>query len=392
MIKNGNRAFFHHVRKLLLHEPLYLVRQIGPYLMRETEKRLVPFTGGRSSSLKFAWIMLTYRCNLRCEMCGLWGFEGIWKGYSQRKLGEELGLFELRRFLDEVAPFRPMVLLTGGEPMLYPQWHQVARHAKQQGLRVAMSTNATLLRENAQAAAEVIDVLEVSLDGIHHIHDQVRKREHTFERVISGIQAVALEKEKKGSPTPYLNLSFTINNINFQSILDFVEYLEAQPFPFHRLTIRHLEYITQEKLNAHLKVLREEFARHDSVFRGYLYPVDQELKRKVCEQLQKIMQTKMHGKGRIVFEPPLTLEEAERYYEDPDYLPQRFRRCFSPWLGASLLPNGELWICPDFPIGNIKDASFLELWNNEKAKMFRHRLNKQGLMPACRTCASLYIY
>lgn len=391
MVKNGNRAFFYHLKELWEKEPRYIASQVGPYLRREAEKRLIRFRGGESRALKFAWIMLTYRCNLRCEMCGLWGFGGIWKKFDKEALSVELSVEQLRAFLEQVAPFRPMVLLTGGEPMLYSRWAEVAAAARSHGLRVAMSTNATLLAEHAEAAVELLDVLEISLDGFGHIHNLVRKNSKAYEKVMEGIEAVERARQK-GKATPYLNLSFTINNVNFRSILEFVDFLEAQPFPFHRLTIRHLESITREAMQAHAEVLKEEFGRSESVFRGYLYPVEPELKRSVYLQLRELLKRRLHRQGRVVFEPPLSLEEAKAFYEDSNFLPARYQKCFSPWLGASLLPNGELWICPDYPVGKITEESFLSLWNAPRSQAFRERLLKKGLFPACRTCASLYVY
>lgn len=388
----ARRQTLAHLVRLVRQEPAYLARQVPFVAARALQKRLAPYTDGRSRALKFAWIMLTYRCNLRCEMCSLWGEEGIWKPYDDAKLGEQMSASELCGFLDQIAPYRPMVLLTGGEPMLYSDWHRVAAHAKASGLRTAMSTNGTALAAQAEAVFQTIDALEISLDGVAHVHDQVRGKAGSFEKTCAGMAAVGGLKAKHKSAKPHLKVAFTLNNVNFRQLVPFARFLSQLPFPIDQLVVRHLEFTTREIVEAQLQVLREEFGRDRTVFAGYVYPPTEALKQEVLAGIEELMHMHTPNIRSIVFEPPLTREEAARFYSDPHFIPPRFQKCFSPWLGVSLLPSGDLWVCPDVTVGNIRKRSFEALWNGEEARAFRRRLQQKGLLPACRACASLYVY
>ena len=70
------------------------------------------FRDGFSSYPETISLFLTYRCNLRCTMCGQWGIEG-----SSRKLAPEALKGELA--IDDVKFYRPNITLFGGEPLLY---------------------------------------------------------------------------------------------------------------------------------------------------------------------------------------------------------------------------------------------------------------------------------
>ena len=59
--------------------------------------------------------------------------------------------------------------------------------------------------------------------------------------------------------------------------------------------------------------------------------------------------------------------------------------CLSPWTIATLLPNGLLTSCQEFPLGSIKKSSFMSLWNGEKMRKFRQQRKKE-VFPACFRC------
>ena len=62
---------------------------------------------------------LTYRCNLRCPVCGQWGKSGYVKRFSQSQLRDEVDIVTLKKVIDDIAQFRPQITLCGGEVMLY---------------------------------------------------------------------------------------------------------------------------------------------------------------------------------------------------------------------------------------------------------------------------------
>ena len=109
--------------------------------------------------------------------------------------------------------------------------------------------------------------------------------------------------------------------------------------------------------------------------------------------------------GSIVFagiapHPPLLVPDLERpadlaaYYRDHTRT-FGFDRCVSIFATAELNSNGDVSLCRDYhdyTLGNIRETSLVELWNNDRARAFRASLATRGLMPACRRCCGLMGY
>jgi radical SAM protein with 4Fe4S-binding SPASM domain len=125
-----------------------------------------PYTG----SLVSACIELTRRCNLRCLHCG--SSAGATSG-DELELEEFIPIFrDLRRLGGE------RVVLLGGEPLLHPDWQEVAEMARLFGLEVAFVTNGTrVTMERARRLASLCTHVGVSVDGAQdEVHDRLRGR------------------------------------------------------------------------------------------------------------------------------------------------------------------------------------------------------------------------
>ena len=84
-----------------------------------------------------AW-EITRSCNLACVHCRASSLRGPYGG--------ELTTAEGKRLLDEIAGFsNPVIILTGGEPLLRPDVYELAAYGNAKGLRMVLATNATLV-------------------------------------------------------------------------------------------------------------------------------------------------------------------------------------------------------------------------------------------------------
>jgi len=125
---------------------------------------------------------ITRHCNLACEHCYI---------DATASAAEEMRLEEGIRLIDELAALRiPMLILTGGEPLLSRNFYAYAFHAKEIGLRTVISTNGTLITpEVARLLKEAeIRYVGVSLDSCRpDVHDRFRGVEGAYERAIEGL-------------------------------------------------------------------------------------------------------------------------------------------------------------------------------------------------------------
>ena len=130
-----------------------------------------------------AW-EITRNCNLSCIHCRAAASRGPHTG--------ELDTQTCLRILDDIAAVgKPIVILTGGEPLLRPDIFRIARSGTEKGLRMVMAPNGTLItREVAEKLAEAgIRRISVSLDGASaQTHDAFRGVDGAFAGALGGIE------------------------------------------------------------------------------------------------------------------------------------------------------------------------------------------------------------
>lgn len=150
-----------------------------------------------------AW-ELTRSCNLACGHCRASSGKGPYDG--------ELGTAECFAVLDDIASFaKPVIILTGGEPLLRKDVFEIAGYGRSKGLRIVMATNGTLLDgENIpKITGSGIKTISVSLDGPDgKSHDALRRVPGAFESALAGI-----EKAKAAGLGVQVNSTITKKNI-----------------------------------------------------------------------------------------------------------------------------------------------------------------------------------
>ncbi len=168
------------------------------------------------------------RCNLKCVHC-----------YSQSKnieYKDELTTDEAKRMLDDLADFgSPVILFSGGEPLLRKDLFELIAHAKEKGLRAVISTNGTLITK--EKAIELkkfgLSYVGISMDGLKEVHDKFRGVEGAFDMALNGIRNCIAADIKVG-------LRFTINKRNAEDIPGIFDLIEKENIP--RVCFYHLVY------------------------------------------------------------------------------------------------------------------------------------------------------
>jgi 12,18-didecarboxysiroheme deacetylase len=171
---------------------------------------------------------VTRACNLKCIHC----YAHAVSRSREKELTHEQGL----ALLDDLAAFGvPVVLFSGGEPLVRPDLMGLARYAVQRGMRAVISTNGTLITtEKAEALKDVgLSYVGVSLDGLEEVNDRFRGKKGAFRDAMKGIENCRKAGLKVG-------LRFTINRMNAQEIPYIFDLLEAEDIP--RVCFYHLVY------------------------------------------------------------------------------------------------------------------------------------------------------
>lgn len=350
------------------------------------------FYNGHSAYPETISLFLTYRCNLRCKMCGQWGTAGSSKDYSSNELKTQLFIAEIEKLLDEVASFKPNITLFGGEPVLYHDWPIVVRMVKERGMRCNMITNGVLLEPKAEEIIDSgVDEIIFSLDGPREIHDEIRGAAGTYDRAAAGFKKIMEIKAGRMLKKPIVNISTAIFETNYERLAEIIS--SAEEMGASSVTLHHLIFIA-----------REVYSKHDEIFRNYFSCSSHDWAGFVREDLPDIEPEKLVGilnkiksmnktNLDISVYPNLTDEEIKKYYTTFDFLPDSYRRrCISPWMVAYIFPDGSVRPCQslNYAIGNIKEDAFMELWNRDKALRFRQVLKKDKYFPVCSRCTEFY--
>jgi len=126
---------------------------------------------------------LIRRCNLTCKHC--------YSISADKDFPGELSTGETFAVMDDLKAFGvPVLILSGGEPLLRPDIFEISRHAKAMGFYTGLSTNGTLITTDIidEIVAVGYDYVGISLDGLKETHDEFRRREGSFDDALAAIR------------------------------------------------------------------------------------------------------------------------------------------------------------------------------------------------------------
>jgi MoaA/NifB/PqqE/SkfB family radical SAM enzyme len=186
--------------------------------------------------LPLATLYLTERCNSRCVTCDYW-----------RHGRADMNLAEVRRLLPALRQLQTqVVLLSGGEPLMNPDWPAIAELLADQGIKVWLLTSGLSLAKNARRAAELMDAITVSLDGTDAATYQAIRGLDAFENVCAGIRAAAA----LGVPP---SVRVTVQRTNYRQLPDFVALAQ-------QLGARQVSFLAVDVANPHAFGRNESFS------------------------------------------------------------------------------------------------------------------------------------
>lgn len=327
-------------------------------------------------------LFLTNQCNLRCEMCAQWSTQGV--GYGWEKAFIDWGV--AKKLIDEIAFYRPTLLLMGGEPMLHKDWFKIANYAADLGVPCDIITNGTFLLQYAEKIVRCrLRNLNVSLDGPESVNDTIRHSPGLYKHIIAGIQEVNLWKEKFNSQFPRIAIYFTLTGKNYDRIVELADTLNELNCIDH-FQLQHLWFFDEVTYNEHNRIFQKYFGQESSSYAGFIYDPGKIDIKTLLNQLAELRAKKY--KFSITVNPPYPDEELFEYYSNPKYQRKSLRKCQLVWINSTIGPNGEVIPCLYYVCGNIQQESILKIWNNKKYRRFRRILSKVERFPICHRCCA----
>lgn len=311
---------------------------------------------------------VTKRCNLRCKHCYI---DSEDKNYDQ-----ELSTQEAKDFIDDLAAMKaPVLLFSGGEPLLRKDIFELGEIAAKKGLRPVLSTNGTLINdETARRIKEAgFQYVGISLDGMQEVHDRFRNKTGAFEQALSGIRASLRQGIKTG-------IRFTVNKYNIADLPEILELLVREKIP--RFCMYHLVYAGRGAEMIDMDISREEKRK-----------LIEWLGRKTVELHQKgvnleILTTDNHADG-IYFYRQIQKDQPQRADEVLRLLTMH-GGCSAGTKFANVDHLGNVHPCQfwqEYTIGNIRQKPFSQLWNSDDELLVKLRDKTAHLKGNCSSCS-----
>jgi heme b synthase len=288
-----------------------------------------------------AWEM-TRSCNLNCVHCRAAAERGPYPG--------ELDTGKCLEILEQIAQVgQPIVILTGGEPLLREDVFDLAQHGTRLGLRMVMATNGTLVTPEIaeRMKSSGIKRVSVSIDGASaEEHDQFRKVPGAFDASLESIDWL-----KKAGIEFQINTTVTRHNVHqIRDILDLAVKLDAVAHHIFLLvpTGRAKEMVDQEiDAQEYEKLLRWFYEMRNQV------PLH--LKATCAPHYYRILRQEAHARG-------------EKVNFDTYGLDAVTRGCLGGTSFCFISHDGIVQPCGYLELnsGDLKKSSFGEVWRDSQ--------------------------
>lgn len=311
---------------------------------------------------------LVRRCNLTCKHC--------YSISADKAFAGELATDEVYTVMDDLKAFGvPVLILSGGEPLLRPDIFDISHRAKAMGFYVGLSTNGTLIDEsNIEAIAAVgYDYVGISIDGIGATHDRFRRMEGAFDKAMHGLRLCHARGIKVG-------LRFTLTQDNAAELPEILKLMQREEID--KLYLSHLNYAGRG--NKH----RKDDVVHQ-ITRLAMELLFETCLRDINNGRQREFVTGNNDADGVY----LLQWAAQHYPQQAPALEQRLRQWGGNASGVNIANIDNLGnVHPDtmwwhYTLGNVRERPFSAIWNDLSdpvmAKLKQRPRPVEGRCAAC---------
>jgi MoaA/NifB/PqqE/SkfB family radical SAM enzyme len=316
------------------------------------------------SRLPLVTLYLTERCNSRCASCDYW-----------RHGRDDLTLASVARLLPSLSQLQTqVVLLSGGEPLLNPEWATIAELLRHNGQQIWLLTSGLSLAKHARRAAARFDCITVSLDGTDAPTYAAIRGLDAFEAVCAGIRAAA----KHGAPT---HIRVTLQRANYTQLRAFVDLARD-------LGARSVSFLAVDVASENAFGRTTNFATDLALRPQDLAPFEQLIGRLERDYAADFS-------SGFIAESPRKLRRLLQYFSArhglADYPPVR---CNAPEFSAVIDAHGQVQPCffirgpptAQLPGGEADPGTDLSTVLNRADFSALRSAIRSGARPECRTC------
>lgn len=305
--------------------------------------RLTMMARGELPSPPFVVLFINSLCNMRCEHCFYWTHLNKRDDLSFEEL------VELSRSLGKIENLN----LSGGEPFLREEFAAIClQFVRHNGVRqIYVPSNGYFKERTIQAVEAVLQekeldlfVVELSLDGMAKFHDTFRVSPGSFKRAMGTYDALAELQQR--DPRLRIHAISTATDVNIEQIRKLTTYLyERCP----RMDHHNLAIIRGDRKNPALK--SPPLDEYSALF----------------DYIRRLWRPRETGRYGGIVEPMLQWAKVQTLQRKTQVVP-----CKAGVLTAVISANGDVSVCElHEPLGNLRQQSFREIWNSERANALR---------------------
>ena len=314
---------------------------------------------------------ITSQCNLKCRHCYIEATEAA--------KDNEMTTADGMAFIDDLAEMKvPVLMFSGGEPLVRPDLFELAAYAVEKGLRIVLSTNGTLIDDfTAQLIKEAgFQYVGVSIDGCEETHDMFRGEKGAFAAAIAGIRAAKAAGNRTG-------VRFTLNSLNKRDLPAVLDLIEQEKID--RFCMYHLVYAGRGGDMKNLDVTLDEKREVAQLLIDKALDFD----RRGVEL--EILTTDNHADGLYLLDyiaktNPARVPEVRQLLELHGGCSAGDRMADVDYLGN--VHPCQFW--SDLTLGNVRERKFSEIWNDLEANdgiLSRLRTKPAQLNAQCGKCS-----
>jgi radical SAM protein with 4Fe4S-binding SPASM domain len=294
---------------------------------------------------------VTRKCNLKCSHCYI--------NAAPSEYTDELTTEEGKRLIDQICEVsHPLLILSGGEPLLRKDIYELIEYSTRKGLRMGLGSNGTLIEDSAARKLKQSGTKTVSISIDSHIpehHDDFRGVQGSWEKAVSAIKAL-----RENDVLVQVNTTLTQQNYDeIEGIMSMAEKLGVENF--------HLFFLVPTGRGKKI---------------ADITPAMYE------EMIKNTFAKTAHHKLNV---KPSCAPQFMRIAKDMNLdMRQWVRGCMAGLYYCRVYPNGEITPCPYLPIklGNVRgksfSKSFKDIWfNSEVFKKIRDFDSLEGKCGVC---------
>jgi radical SAM protein with 4Fe4S-binding SPASM domain len=303
-------------------------------------------TGEKYVPLVVSW-NVTLKCNLKCAHCYI--------NAAETELADELSTDAAKMLIHQITEVsRPLLILSGGEPLLREDIYEIIRYGADRGLRMGMGSNGMLIDDETTRKLEDagMGTVAISLDSsIPERHDEFRGVKGCWQSAVDAIKAL-----KKSKIEVQVNSTVTLQNYDeVEDIMALAEELGVDNF--------HLFFLVPTGRGTDIEDISPQMYED-----------------MISSTLGKIPNYKLNVK-------PSCAPQFMRVSKDQGVDMSRWvRGCMAGLYYCRIYPSGEVTPCPYLPLnlGNIRERSFKDIWFN--SEVFKALRDFDQLKGKCGMC------